>query len=337
MLTPALNPASASSGAIDPLILWLLVIVADALFAGLPGVRAVLALPLAVVDRMTRFLDRKLNREQRSVANRLLRGAVMVCVLGLVAYAAGRALADLARMLPYGWLLEAAAIACLILQRRLIDPVRTVARTLATHDLDAARAVLAAITPYDSAGLDEHAVARGAVEACAARFCDGVVAPAFWYLLAGLPGLCVLRTINVAADSIGHPSPRHAAFGLVAARLDDVLSLFPGLIAGAVLVIASVFVPSARPAGAFRVWLAAAASRRALDAGRAQGAVAGALGLTLAGPRRLDGAVIGAAWIGEGRARVTAQDVGRAVRLLLVACMLAATFLAAMVVVRGLE
>ncbi len=331
-----LSPASAPLEPIDPLILWLVVIVADALFAGLPGLRTALALPLRFVDRTTLWLDRKLNRAQRSIANRLCRGALLVCVLALAAYGAGWVVAAAARALPYGWPLEAVAIACLILQRRMIDPLRRIAGCLAVHDLDAARAALARLVAYEGAGLDAHTVARGAVEAGAAKLCDGVVAAAFWYLLLGLPGLCVWRTVNVIADRIGHPSPRFAAFGLTAARLDEALGLLPALITGMILVMAAVFVPSAGPATAFGVWLRSLRRGGVLDSGRAQGAAAGALGLALAGPRRLDGRVSGAAWVGDGRARVGAPEVLRAVLLFAVACVIAAAFLAAMVVARGL-
>ncbi len=332
-----LNPPGAAPDSIDPLIIWLLVVVADALFAGLPGLRAVLAVPLALVDRVTTWLDRKLNREQRSVVSRLYRGALVVCVLMLAAYGAGWVVAGIARSLPYGWPIEAVAVACLILQRRMIDPLRTVAGSLAGHDLDAARAALSGLVPYDCAGLDEHGVARGAVEAGAARLCDGVVAAAFWYLLLGLPGLCAWRTINVVADRIGHRSPRFAAFGQTAARLDEVLGLLPALITGLILVGAAVFVPAASPGRAFEVWLQTIRQRRALDSGRAQGAVAGALGLTLAGPRRPDGKVAGAAWVGDGGARVNPPDVVRAVLLFAVAGVIAAAIVAAMVLVRGLD
>lgn len=332
-----LSPEFAAPDTIDPLVLWLIVIVADALFGGLPGLRHALAVPLVAVDRITVWFDRKLNREQRSVANRLLRGALAVCVLALAASAVGWAVALLARSVPSGWLIEAVAIACLILQRRMIDPVRKVASALAAHDLDAGRAALSGIVSYDSAGLDAHTVARGTVEAGTARFCDGVVASAFWYLLLGLPGLCAYRTINVVADRLGDASPRHHAFGLAAARLDEVLGVLPGLIAGAILCAAAVFVPSASPITAFTVWLQSIRGRSLLNSGRALGAVAGALGVALAGPRRLEGAEARDGWIGEGRARVVASDVVRAVILLVVACIIAATLLAAMVVLRGLD
>lgn len=332
MLSPQATPPSI----IDPLILWLIVVVADALFAGLPVLGSALGLPLALVRRAAMWFDYKLNREQRSEANRLLRGALMVCVMALAAWTVGWFLASIARSLPHGWIIEAAVIAGLILQRRMIDPVRRIARALASQDIDAARVALSRIVSYDSAGLDAHAVARGAVEAGAARFQTGVIAAAFWYLLLGLPGLCVSRTVNVIADCIGDASPRHAAFGLAAARLDEVLGLLPALLAGLTVVAASAFVPSASAAASYSVWSRSLRQPGVLIKGRAEGAMAGALGLALSSPRRPTGAGIGDGWIGDGKARIGATDVVRAVLLLMVACMIAATFLAAIVVARGL-
>ena len=139
----------------------------------------------------------------------------------------GAAVQALARAVPAGWLIEAAAVLSLIFQRRLVDAIRAVMGALGKGDLSAARNALAALAGHDTRGLDEVAVARGAVESAATRFSDGVVGAAFWYLLLGLPGLCIFRTANVIAARIGHPTPRHAAFGATAARIDDVLALLP--------------------------------------------------------------------------------------------------------------
>jgi len=326
---------SAARDALDPLVLWLIVIVADALFGGLPGLRRALSLPLAAVDQATAWLDRKLNRERRSVANRLLRGLLIVCVLVLAAAAAGRIVAALARSIPSGWLIEAAALACLILQRRVIDPMRTVARALAGHDLDAGRAALSGLVLYDSAGVDTHAVARGTVEVGTARFCDGVVAAVFWYLLLGLPGICAYRAINVIADRIGDGAPRHEAFGLAAKRLDEVVGALPGLIAGGLLCLSAFFVPGAKPAQAFEGWLGSFRGRNLFDSGRALGVVGGALDLALAAPRRAR-ASAGAGRVTQGRAQATATDVVRAAILLVTGSLIAAAALAAMFVLHGL-
>ena len=181
------------------LVVLLIVLVADALLAGLPILRTLLALPLALVARAAGWFDRKLNRDERSVANRLLRGALVVCAVVVVAFTAGRLIHFAAGALRHGWMIEAAAIACLIGQRRLVDRLRGVARALAHDDLAAGRAALAGMISYYTNRLDAHAVARGAIEAGAAKFCDGLIATMFWYLLAGLPGLCVTRAVNVLA------------------------------------------------------------------------------------------------------------------------------------------
>lgn len=320
----------------DPLFLWLIVLAADGLFAALPGLRAVLAAPLALIDRLIGWFDARLNREKRSSASRTLRGALVVLVLALAAWVAGVVLAGLARGLPGGWLIEAVVLVCLIYQRRLIAQARQVAESLAAGDLSAARNALAPMAGFETGTEDEFAIARGTVEAAATRFNDGVVAAAFWYFLLGLPGLCAWRTINVAAARIGRATPRLAAFGQFAARLNDVLGFVPGIISGAVLSLASVFVPSASPARAFAGWFGALHPRHVLGNRVCRGPMAGALGLTLSAPRpRLDGTA-DEGWVGDGRARVTTRDVGRALFLLVVACLIAAALIAGLVMARVL-
>ncbi len=308
----------------DPLFLWLLVLAADALFAGLPGIRRVLAAPLAGVGRLTIWFDRRLNRERRSAVNRMIRGAIVVSALLAFAWTVGAAVQALARALPTGWLIEAAAVLSLIFQRRLVDAIRAVMGALGKGDLSAARNALALLAGQDTRALDEVAVARGAVESAATRFSDGVVGAAFWYLLLGLPGLCIFRTANVIAARIGHPTPRHAAFGATAARIDDVLALLPAAIAGGVLVLASLFVPAASPPRAAAGWIGDLGPRALSGGGRGRGAIAGALGLAP-----------GDNGAGSGRTRATARDVGRAMLIVVVACLMAATAVAALALVVG--
>lgn len=310
--------------AADPLFLWLLVLAADALFAGLPGIRRVLAAPLAGVGRLTMWLDRRLNRETRSAVNRMMRGAIVVSALLALAWAVGAAVQALARALPAGWLIEAAAVLSLVFQRRLVDGIRAAMGALAKGDLSAARNALALLTGHDTRALDEVAVARFTVESAATRFSDGVVGAAFWYLLLGLPGLCIFRTANVIAARIGHPTPRHAAFGATAARIDGVFALLPGALSGGVLVLASLFVPAASPRGAASGWIGDLGPGALSGGGRGRGAIAGALGLET-----------GDAGAGPGGAGATARDVGRAMLIVVVACLLAATAIAALALVGG--
>ena len=114
--------------------------------------------------------------------------------------------------------------------------------------LAAGREAVSHIVGRDPARLDRHGVARAAIESLAENFSDGVVAPVFWYLLGGLPGLFAYKMANTLDSMIGHRSERYRAFGWAAARFDDLLNLVPARLSGLLLAAAALFVGDARPA-----------------------------------------------------------------------------------------
>lgn len=307
----------------EPLLVVLAALVADALIGGLPGIRGVLALPEAVLGAAVSWLDARLNRQRRSAASRAVRGTVVILAVAALAFAAGYAVAGLTLAWQYGWIAEIVIVAALLAQRRAFDAARAVGRMLRTRGVEVGRQTLARSVSYDVSVLDENAVARGAIEECAARFCDGVVAPALWYMLLGLPGILTYRAISAAARRIGHSTPKYAAFGAGAAWLDRVANLLPAPVAGVILALAAAFVPGANPLRALTTMVRDSRKRRAPGAGWTESAVAGALGLSLAGPRRYGGEVVRGPWIGDGRARATPTDITRAVYLFAVACLIA--------------
>ena len=135
----------------------------------------------------------------------------------------------------------------------------------------------------DPNALDESGVCRAAIETTAENFSDGVVAPAFWYLVAGLPGIAIYKAVNTADSMIGHRTPRHEAFGWAAARLDDVVNFLPARLSGLLM-------SRRRRHGrlcrrAWRVMLRDAHLHRSPNAGWPEAAMAGALGIAIAGPR----------------------------------------------------
>ena len=163
--------------------------------------------------------------------------------------------------------------------------------------------LLASITGRETTELDQHGVARAAIESCAESYSDGVIAPIFWYLLLGLPGLMAYKAVNTMDSMIGHRSERYAAFGMVPARLDDALNWLPARISGTLITLAAIFVPGAAPIGALRVMFRDAGKHVSPNAGWPEAASAGALDLALLGPRRYAGGVAKAEWLGDGRAR----------------------------------
>jgi adenosylcobinamide-phosphate synthase len=170
--------------------------------------------------------------------------------------------------------------------------------------------------------LDEHGIARAGIESLVENFNDGVVAPVFWTLVFGLPGLFVYKTANTLDSMIGYLSQRHRSFGWAAARLDDVLNLIPARISGLLIAAAAAIAPQAQARASLRIMLRDAGKHRSPNAGWPEAAIAGALGLALAGPRRYAEHVVDDPWIGEGRARATPVDMHRALLIYVIACAL---------------
>jgi len=219
-------------------------------------------------------------------------------------------------------MLEAALAFSLIAQRDLHDHVRRVAVALVNEGLPGGRREVAMIVGRDPEALDEPGVCRAAIESLAENFADGVVAPVFWYLLAGLPGLMAYKAVNTADSMIGHKTERYLHFGWASARFDDLLNLVPSRLSGLLFVVAAVALPGGDPKEAVRAMLRDAPQHKSPSAGWPEAALAGALGLALAGPRRYHGELVRDAWMGQGRAQCTPADIMRSLQLYLYACVL---------------
>ena len=224
-----------------------------------------------------------------------------------------------------GWLIEGWAqdgLAVLLIiavtttglaQRSLDDHVRAVARPLLRGDLVAARGAVARIVGRDAAELDEHGVAVAATESLAESFCDGIVAPVFWFLVAGLPGLLICKAVNTADSMIGHRDARYLHFGWAAARTDDVVNFIPARISGVFLCLAGM--------GGWGTMLRDARHHASPNGGWPEAAMAGVLGRRLGGPVTYDGEPAHRAWLGEGPAP-SATDLQRALWVYRRACLL---------------
>jgi adenosylcobinamide-phosphate synthase len=174
---------------------------------------------------------------------------------------------------------------------------------------------VAHIVGRDPEALDEAGVARAAIESLAESFSDGVVAPALWLAIGGLAGGLAYKAINTADSMIGHRTPRYDAFGWAAARLDDLVNLPASRLSAALIVAAAAVSPGASAANAWSCVLRDAPRHRSPNAGYPEAAMAGALGLALAGPRVYDGVLLEDAVMGEGRRQATAADIRAALAL----------------------
>src|SRR5215471_4765692 len=271
--------------------------------------------PVTWMGRLIEALDHKLNHEEDSPTRRRAAGAIaivaLIAVAGLVAYALEHNLPRL----PFGLLVLAVLASTLLAQRSLYAHVARVAAALEQDGLEAGRKAVAQIVGRDPEALDESGVARAAIESLAENFSDGVVAPAFWMSVAGLPGAAVYKALNTADSMIGHRTPRHAAFGRAAARLDDLVNLPASRLAAVLIVAAAWFADRTSAANAWRAVQRDAPHHRSPNAGYPEAAMGGALGLALAGPRRYGGVLVDDAMMGDGQRDANAADIRAALAL----------------------
>ena len=274
--------------------------------------------PAVLMGRAVAWLDRRLNRG----AARRAKGALALAALAGGAWTAGAAV----EAIPAGPLPEALAAAVLLAQRSLAEHVGAVAAAL-RRSLRDGRVAVALIVGRDVAAMDEPAVARAAIESAAENLSDGVVAPALWFAMAGLPGMALYKAVNTADSMIGHRTPRHEAFGWAAARADDLLNWVPARLTA--LVIAALH-------GGLRDWPAVARDarrHRSPNAGWPEAAAARALGVALSGPRSYGGRLRPYPFVNPaGRRALNPADVDHAVALLwrCWAALVAATLLLAL-------
>ncbi|MCA1454949.1 cobalamin biosynthesis protein [Bradyrhizobium sp. BRP22] len=289
--------------------------------------------PVALMGSAIHLLDRALNREQWSAAERKAAGCVATGLLVAICAALGLLLESVLGQTLLGQLAQGLVASMLIAQRSLYQHVGRVLSAFTDGGLAEARRAVSMIVGRDPEQLDTSGVSRAAIESCAENFSDGVVAPVFWLALFGLPGLLVYKVVNTADSMIGHRSPRHECFGWAAARFDDLLNLAPARLAAVLLAVVAP-IAGGSVANALKVTWRDASKHRSPNAGWPEGAMAGALGLALAGPRRYGDRVVDDPFLNAG-ARMDAgpADIRRALNLLIAACLLEAAIYAALALV----
>ncbi|MGB5865534.1 MAG: adenosylcobinamide-phosphate synthase CbiB [Sulfitobacter sp.] len=238
--------------------------------------------PAVLMGRAISTLEERLNGGRAA----LLAGLFALAILMGGAYLIGWGLSQL------GGIVEVVLTAILLAQRSLVDHVKAVADGLRVSLGDGRRAV-AMIVSRDTKNMDSAAVARSAIESGAENLSDGIVAPAFWFLVGGLPALLVYKVVNTADSMIGYRTPRYEKFGKAAAMMDDAMNLIPARLT-------CLFI--ALPAGLIQQWRAIgqdARRHRSPNAGWPEAAMARAIGVALAGPRAYEGVMQDFDWVGE--------------------------------------
>jgi adenosylcobinamide-phosphate synthase len=256
--------------------------------------------PAVLMGNLISWCDKRFN----SGGVLRLKGSLVMLSLGVFSILLG------ALISKFGWALEIIITAILVAQKSLVEHVAAVAIAL-RQSTEAGRKSVAMIVGRDTAEMDEPAIARSAIESAAENLSDGVIAPAFWFLIGGLPLLLLYKITNTADSMIGYRTPRHEAFGWAAARFDDLLNLIPARLTA--LLIALPYgllskLPEIRKE---------ARKHRSPNAGWPEAAMARALGVAVSGPRSYEGALRDFPFVNEtGRKSLSANDIEAACRAL---------------------
>jgi adenosylcobinamide-phosphate synthase len=256
--------------------------------------------PAVLMGRLIGWCDRRFNAgDQKQVMGLLV--LVALCIgAGVIGW--------LIQLLPTN-ILDIAILAILLAQKSLVEHVQAVANALRLSLGDGRKSV-AMIVGRDTRTMDGSAVARSAIESAAENLSDGVIAPIFWFAVAGLPGLLIYKITSTADSMIGYRTPKHAQFGWAAARFDDLINLIPARLT-ALMIWAVTIRPNPRPI------LREAPLHRSPNAGWPEAAMAYGLDIALSGPRSYGGEMRDYPFVnGDGERDLGADDIDNAVNLL---------------------
>lgn len=271
--------------------------------------------PVIWMGRLISTFERRWNNGSAGPGLRQIFGVITVLLLVAIVATAALIIERGLLILPFGMIGAGILASTLIAQRSLYQHVARVADALENEGARSAQEAVSHLVGRDTQSLDEAGVARAAIESLAENFSDGVVAPVFWMIIAGLPGAATYKAISTADSMIGHHSPRYQAFGWAAARLDDLVNLPASRLAALLIIAAAAVTQGASAPAAWRAMRRDARHHRSPNAGYPEAAMAGALGLSLAGPRAYGGIVINDAFMGDGRRAAKTTDIRAALAL----------------------
>lgn len=293
--------------------------------------------PVVLFGKAVAAVDLRLNVAGVGPAAARSRGVLAAVVLTLLAISCGILVAALfSGLWPLGIAMEIIVVAIFLAQKSLADHVGAVAGALASEGLSGGRKAVSLIVGRDPQTLDSPGVSRAAIESLAENYSDGVVAPAFWYVLLGLPGLFAYKMINTADSMIGHRSEKYLHFGWASARLDDLVNLVPARLSAIFIALGAW---TAQNAASMKRSLRTArvdhAKHRSPNSGWPEAAMAGAIDVQLAGPRIYDGVLVNEEMLNIGGQRNAGPaDIYRAITVFDHACHWLAGFTCAALVLQ---
>ncbi|MDC1255113.1 adenosylcobinamide-phosphate synthase CbiB [Paracoccaceae bacterium] len=258
--------------------------------------------PTVLMGRIIKWCELKYNNGINRKNKGILFIASMVIFLGIFGY--------LIEKLPFSAIWKILIVAILLSHKSLTEHVTAVSLGL-QKNLSQGRTAVAMIVGRDTANLAETDIARSAIESAAENFSDGIIAPLFWFLIGGLPGILIYKFVNTSDSMIGYKNIQYNQFGWAAARLDDLLNWIPARLSGLLICIVH------QNNSALNIMWRDAKLHRSPNAGWPESAMAGVLDVSISGPRSYEGVIKNYPFVNvDGKKKLTAVDIDNAVDVL---------------------
>ncbi len=264
--------------------------------------------PVQWIGLLVALLDQKLNQSGDKQSDGRLDGIAALGILIAAAGTLGLVLHTILAYIPGGWLVNLALATTLLAQQSLRKHVHDVKIALGVS-IERAREDVSKIVGRDPNNLDDSGVAKAAIESLAENTSDGIVAPALWYAIAGLPGLFIYKAVNTADSMIGHKNEKYLHFGWASARFDDLINLPASRLTTLIFIAIAATRSTTLAKTTWKIMRRDAGKHQSPNAGWPEAAMAGTLGLSLGGPRQYEGETIELPYMGDGRKVISREDI----------------------------
>lgn len=319
----------------DPLFILLIALVLDWYFGEPEVLWSRLPHPVVLFGKAVSFADKRLNKSKDSDQEQYKKGAVAISFLILLALLVSFFIQSVVDFFgPIGFIIELFIIFVLLAQKSLVDHVEAVADGLKEDGLKGGQKAVGMIVGRDPSSLDKSGVSRAAIESLAENFSDGILAPAFWYAVFGLPGIIVYKMINTADSMIAYRNEKYLWFGRVAAQIDDLANWLPARLSSVLIALGAGMLNGIN---AFRsaliVALRDSGLHRSPNAGWPEAAMAGGADFALGGPRIYSEVIVQQAYLNSsGKRDLGVKDIKQAIQIFALACFSLWFFTGALVV-----
>ncbi|MBR5399479.1 MAG: cobalamin biosynthesis protein CobD [Bacteroidales bacterium] len=262
--------------------------------------------PVVLMGKVIAFFEKRLNKGK----DKVFKGAVSAILLVAITIVFFFFLIHYSDKLPIicAILIRSIFVFFFLAGTTLIREVRAVFKAV-DRSLDEGRKQVARIVGRETSSLSAQEIRTAALETLAENLSDGVIAPLFWLMVGGIPGMAAYKMVNTLDSMIGYRTERYKDFGRFAAKLDDIANWIPARLTAILMVIASGKLKT------FKFVRKYARQHASPNSGYPESALAGILDVQFGGPHTYFGEVIDKPFIGENPRPLTSEDADKAIKI----------------------